>query len=346
MSLDHGLQRVWYGPTCLGLPLLPLAWVFGVLIALRRLLYRAGILKTHRIDVPVVVVGNITVGGTGKTPVAAWIAHQLKMRGHRVGVVLRGYGGTHRGAPCKVLLSDNPTIVGDEALLHARRGAEIVVIGADRVAAAELARREGAEVIVCDDGLQHVRLERDVEIAVVDGVRGLGNGRLLPAGPLREPASRLESVHAIVQTERGEVSRPIEARGPLQVTARMQLGEAVRLTTGERRPLESLRTMNDLHAVAAIGHPEAFFAALRSAGLQFTEHALRDHSALDRGSLPFPPQATVLMTEKDAVKCHAIRQPDWWWVDLEVSLDRTDAAALLTSILERTGLTGAGVPIG
>jgi len=346
MALDQGLQRVWYGPKWLALPLLPLAWIFGALISLRGLLYRAGIFRTHGVDVPVVVVGNITVGGTGKTPVAAWIARQLKLRGRRAGVVLRGYGGSHQGAPRRVISSDNPTIVGDEALLHVHRGAEIVVIGRDRVAAAKLARQEGAEVIVCDDGLQHVRLERDVEIAVVDGARGLGNGWLLPAGPLREPASRLESVHAIVQTERGAPSRPIEARGPLHVTARMQLGEAVRLISGERRPLASFAAMGGLHAVAAIGHPEAFFAALRAAGLQVTSHALRDHAVLDGTRLPFPRQATVLMTEKDAVKCRAFSQPDWWWVDLELNFDRTDSAALLTSILERTGLTGAGAPIG
>jgi tetraacyldisaccharide 4'-kinase len=346
MSLDTGLQRVWYGPKWLALPLLPLAWAFGALIALRRFLYRTGVFRRHQVDVPVVVVGNVTVGGTGKTPVAAWIARQLRLRGRRVGVVLRGYGGSHRGAPRRVQLSDNPAIVGDEALLHVHRGAEIVVIGGDRVAAAELARNEGAEVVVCDDGLQHLRLERDVEIAVVDGARGLGNGWLLPAGPLREPASRLESVHAIVQTERGAPSRPIEARGPLHVTARMQLGEAVRLISGERRPLASFAAMSGLHAVAAVGNPEAFFTALRAAGLQVTGHALRDHAVLDGTRLPFPRQATVLMTEKDAVKCGAFSQPDWWWVDLEVNLDRTDSAALLTSILERTGLTGAGAPIG
>ncbi|HEX9207745.1 MAG TPA: tetraacyldisaccharide 4'-kinase, partial [Steroidobacteraceae bacterium] len=263
MSLASGLQRVWYGPSWLGLPLVPLAWVFGAAVALRGWLYRSGIFRTHRVDLPVVVVGNVTVGGTGKTPVAAWIAQQLKLRGHRVGVVLRGYGGTHRGSPRRVVMSDNPTIVGDEALLHARRGAEVVVIGADRVAACELAKCAGAEVIVCDDGLQHTRLERDVEVAVVDASRGLGNGRLLPAGPLREPAARLESVHALVRTDRGDVPLPIDVRGPLRVTARMQLGEAVRITTGERRPLASFVGVPDLHAVAAIGNPEAFFAALR-----------------------------------------------------------------------------------
>jgi tetraacyldisaccharide 4'-kinase len=126
----------------------------------------------------------------------------------------------------------------------------------------------------------------------------------------------------------------------------MELGEAVRLVSGERRPLASFAAMSGLHAVAAVGNPEAFFTALRAAGLQVTGHALRDHAVLDGTRLPFPRQATVLMTEKDAVKCGAFSQPDWWWVDLEVNLDRTDSAALLTSILERTGLTGAGAPIG
>ena len=346
MSLDKSLQRTWYGPKWRALPLLPLAWIFGAVVALRRWLYRAGILRTHHVDIPVIVVGNITVGGTGKTPVAAWIARQLKARGRRVAVVLRGYGGSYRGPPRLITLSDNPAIVGDEALLHARRGAAVVVIGADRVAAAELARREGAEVVVCDDGLQHLRLGRDVEVAVVDGLRKLGNGWLQPAGPLREPASRLESVHAIVQTERGTSTPPLEAGGPLHVTARLQLGDAVRVTTGERRSLQSFATVTDLHAFAAVGHPEAFFAALRAEGLHVTVHSLRDHAVLDASRLPFPPQATVLMTEKDAVKCAAFSQPDWWWVDLELHLDRADSAALLTSILERTGLTGAGVPIG
>lgn len=346
MSLASGLERIWYGPKWLALPLLPLAWVFGAAVALRRTLYRLGIFRARGVDVPVIVVGNVTVGGTGKTPVAAWIAQQLRLRGRKAGVVLRGYGGSHRGAPRRVLWSDNPTIVGDEALLHAHRGVEIVVIGADRVAACELARREGAEVIVCDDGLQHLRLERDVEVAVVNGSRGLGNGWLLPAGPLREPPSRLEAVNVLVLTERGSPARPIDARGPLQVTARMQLGEAVRLTTGERRPLPSFASNGNLHAVAAIGHPEAFFAGLRAAGLSVTGHTLRDHAVLDSSRLPFPRDATVLMTEKDAVKCRAFSQPDWWWVDLETSFDRADSAALLTSILERTGLTGAGVPFG
>ena len=203
MSLDARLQSVWYGPAWRSLPLWPLALLYRLILALRAMAYRTGLLRVEHVDVPVIVVGNLTVGGTGKTPVAAWLARQLEARGRRVGVVLRGYGGSHRGAPRVVAPTDDPSVTGDEALVHARRGVHAVVIGADRVAAARLAAEQGAEVVVCDDGLQHVRLVRDYEIAVVDGARGLGNRWLLPAGPLREPACELESVHAVVVTHRG-----------------------------------------------------------------------------------------------------------------------------------------------
>jgi len=348
VSLDAGLQRLWYGPAWRALPLWPLAWLFRSVVAIRNAVYRLGLFRTHEVGKPVIVVGNLTVGGTGKTPVAAWLAHALGQRGHRVGLVLRGYRGGHRGRPRLVQLSDNPAEVGDEALLHARRGVHVVVVGTDRVGAARRAVEHGAEVVVCDDGLQHRRLARDYEIAVVDGSRGLGNGWLLPAGPLREPAGRLESVHAVVVTHRDATSaaRRLDVRNPLLVDAQFALDVAINLSSGERRPLQSFAGGQALHAVAAIGHPEAFFRALRDAGLRPVEHALPDHASLDPRALPFPPDATVLMTEKDAVKCREFGQPGWWWVDLEVTIDRTDVATLLASINERTGLTGAGAILG
>jgi tetraacyldisaccharide 4'-kinase len=260
---------------------------------------------------------------------------------------MRGYGGRHRGAPRIVQLSDNPEEVGDEALLHCRHGAHVVVIGADRVAAARLAREQGADVIVSDDGLQHLRLQRDVEVAVVDGMRGLGNGWVLPAGPLREPASRLQSVNGLVVTQRGD-GEPctFDVQGPLQVRARLALGEAINVVTGERRALADFTATRDLHAMAGIGHPDAFFAALRAAGLAPASHALPDHGSLVRGRLPFPSGATVLMTEKDAVKCAHFAQPQWWWIELRVQVDRNDAALLLNCVLERAGLVGAGAGLG
>jgi tetraacyldisaccharide 4'-kinase len=347
MSLDARLQSVWYGPAWRGLPLWPLALLYRLVLALRALAYRSGLLRVEHVGVPVIVVGNLTVGGTGKTPVAAWLARQLEARGRRVGLVLRGYGGSHRGAPRVVTPADDPRVTGDEALVHARRGVHTVVIGADRVAAARLAAEHGAEVVVCDDGLQHVRLARDFEIAVVDGARGLGNRWLLPAGPLREPARELQSVHAVVVTERGaEGHADFSVRSPMLVRAQFDLGDAVNLLTNERRPLAGFAQASNLHAIAGIGHPEAFFRGLEERGLVVKSHALADHAPLDARALPFPADAIVLMTEKDAVKCLQIARPDWWWVELVVSIGRGQAAALLTSVLERTGLTGAGVSLG
>jgi tetraacyldisaccharide 4'-kinase len=346
MSPEAGLQRLWYGPRWRSLPLWPLGWLYRLVAAGRAALYRWRVLPVHRVEVPVVIVGNLTVGGTGKTPVAAWLAGQLGLRGHRVGVVLRGYGGRASRGTTVVTAASDPGRVGDEALLHARRGPHVVVVGADRVAAARRAAEEGAGVVVCDDGLQHLRLARDCEIAVVDGERGLGNGLLLPAGPLREPGRRLESVDAVVFTRRGTATEPkLQPRRPFVTTARLSPGEAVRLGTGERRPLESFRDQ-PLHAVAGIGHPEAFFDALRTAGLAFTAHALPDHAALEPSALPFPSDARVLMTEKDAVKCGSFAGADWWFVELAVGLDRASAGELLALVLERTGLTGAGVHLG
>ena len=346
MSADSRLQRLWYGPAWRSLPLWPLAWVFGIMVALRRGLYRTGLLRARRAGIPVVVVGNLTVGGTGKTPIAAWLARQLTLRGHRVGVVLRGYGGLHSSRMRVVAADTDPAEVGDEALLHARRTPHVVVIGADRAAAAQLAEREGAEIVVCDDGLQHLRLARDYEIAVVDGARGFGNGRLLPAGPLREPASRLEHVDAVVVTERGagEGAR-IEPRRPFTAAALLELGQAVNLVSGERRPLDAFRGAA-VHAVAGIGNPRAFFDGLRATGVSATEHPLADHARFDASAPPFPAGATVLMTEKDAVKCRVHAQPGWWFAELDVAIERKTTGELLALILERTGLTGAGVKLG
>lgn len=346
MSLEAGLQRVWYGSRWLSLPLRPLAWVFELAVAARRGLYRRGILPVHRAGVPVVVVGNITVGGTGKTPIAAWLARQLTLRGHRVGVVLRGYGGRRRAGTVLVDENSDPDEVGDEAVLHAGRRPHVVVVGTDRVAAARRAVERGVDVVVCDDGLQHLRLARDCEIAVVDGDRGLGNGLLLPAGPLREPRDRLGTVDEVVLTVRGGgAPRQHTVEAPHVAVARLRPGAAVNLRSGERRALEAFRG-TQVQAVAGIGHPAAFFGALRAAGLELAAHALPDHAPLDPLRLPFPEGSAVLMTEKDAVKCRRFAGADWWYVELEVELEHRASQSLLARVLERTGLTGAGDNLG
>ena len=346
MSLEARLQRLWYGPAWRSLPLWPLEGLFALAVALRRQAYRLGLAKAQRAPVPVVIVGNITVGGTGKTPVVAWLAARLQSAGLRVGVVLRGYGGSHEGA-AQVVTADSPAaVVGDEALLHARRGHHVVVVGSDRVAAAELAAVRGADLVVCDDGLQHLRLSRDCEIAVVDASRGLGNGHLLPAGPLRESPRRLQQMDAIVLARRGpKADARLPRGGPPVFPAELQLGSAVNLVTGERRPLEEF-VGSPVHAVAGIGHPQAFFDRLRERGLELDARALGDHAELEPATFAFAVRGPLLMTEKDAVKCRHFARGDWWWVELDVVIETAAAEALLAIVQQRCGLRISGVENG
>lgn len=332
MSLDRHLQRLWYGAFSPWLILLvPLSWLFAAIVALRRALFRWGLLRSYRLDVPVIVIGNITVGGTGKTPFTIWLATQLAASGRKVGIILRGYGGRATTWPQRVTRASAWEEVGDEAVLLARRTDAIVVAGPDRVADAQLAKELGAEIILSDDGLQHYRLQRRCEIVVVDGRRGLGNGRLLPAGPLREPIARLSRAELQVTTQRGEDSQRAIASGVPGVTARSRLGSAVNLVTGEVRSLASFAGA-PVHAIAAIGHPEAFFEALQRAGLDVRGHAYPDHERLTRELIVFAQDPAVLMTEKDAVKCMAIADRRHWVVPLEVTLSDEDMKVVETLI--------------
>jgi tetraacyldisaccharide 4'-kinase len=346
MSLEARLQRLWYGPAWRSLPLWPLEGLFALVVALRRQAYRLGLAKARRAPVPVIIVGNLTVGGTGKTPIVTWLTGRLQAAGLRVGVALRGYGGSHGGA-AQVVDADSPAaVVGDEALLHARRANHVVVVGSDRVAAVELAARRGADLVVCDDGLQHLRLLRDCEIAVVDASRGLGNGHLLPAGPLRESPRRLQQMDAIVLTRRGPTpDASLPRGGPPVFPAELRLGLAVNLVSGERRPLEEF-VGRPVHAVAGIGHPHAFFDRLRERGLELDARALGDHAELEPQTLAFGGRGPLLMTEKDAVKCRDFARANWWWVELDVVIEATAAQALLGIVLERCGLRISGVENG
>jgi tetraacyldisaccharide 4'-kinase len=342
MSLEAALQRLWYGPAWRSVPLWPLEALYRLAGAVRRMAYSSGVRRTRRISRPVIVVGNLTVGGTGKTPVAAWLAQELGRAGHKVGIVLRGYGGSHTGAPRVVRSDDASGEVGDEALLHARRGTHVVVIGADRVAAAETATQAGADVIVCDDGLQHLALARDFEIVVADAGRGFGNGHQLPAGPLRESTHRVESVDALLLTHRA-MHGATGATGqlpdhPLRVDVRLRLGAAVNLVSGERRSLESFAA-NPVLALAAIGHPEAFFAGLRAAGLTVETRPLPDHAQPTAQDFAAAAGRPILMTEKDAVKCRPIAGTatgsDAWYVELEPEVEPAEAERLLAAIRAR-----------
>ena len=308
------MQACWRKRCLAGFLLLPLAWLFAALVALRRLAYRRGWLARVHIGVPVIVVGNITAGGSGKTPIVIWLVEWLKAQGWRPGVVSRGYGGTLRGC-AEVAADSDPRQVGDEPLLIRRKTGQPVVVGRDRVAAARMlvARHPGVDVIVSDDGLQHYRLARELELAVIDSATGLGNGWPLPAGPLREPVSRLAAVDAVLAVERsGEAPA-----GGLPVPAyrvRFEPGCVYRLEApGDRRDPRSLADRS-WRAVTGIGRPEGFFALLEGLGWRVTTRAFPDHHAFTAADIPA--RGPVVMTEKDAVKCAPFAQRDWWALEL------------------------------
>ena len=301
----------------LTLLLLPLAALFSAVSALRRLAYRRGWRRAIAVGVPVIIVGNITAGGSGKTPLTIWLVDWLRAQGYRPGVVSRGYGGAACGC-VEVAAGSSPAEVGDEPLLIHLKTAAPVVVGRDRVAAARtlLARHPGVDVIVSDDGLQHYRLQRDIELAVIDAATGLGNGWPLPAGPLRESARRLDSVDAVIQVVRGAAA-PVDY-APLRTwRADYSAGLAYRLHAPmEKTALREL-PQRDWLAVTGIGRPQGFFDMLQTAGIRFSPRAFDDHHAFR--PLELPADGAILMTEKDAVKCLKFAGADWWAVQLDVA---------------------------
>jgi len=331
------LEALWYRdspPPPVSLRLLAAA--FGLGVRLRRTAYARGWRPVPPLARPVIVVGNLTVGGNGKTPLAIWLAMRLRAAGYAPGIVLRGYGGSAaRGPePQRVEPDSDPMVVGDEALLLRRRTGEAVAVGRDRVRAAQLLIDAGCNVIVSDDGLQHLRLARCFEIAVVDAARGFGNGQLLPAGPLREPARRLEQVDAVVINGEGNPHGILCPRGAFPMTLRAE--RLLPLGAGAPRALASFAGQR-VHAVAGIGHPQRFFALLRAAGLEVIEHAFPDHHRYRAEELAFADALPVLMTEKDAVKCAPFDAPDRWFVPVTAQIAETDAATLLGRVRRALG---------
>jgi tetraacyldisaccharide 4'-kinase len=295
------LRDIWYGGREPGWILRGLSALYGLVVRLRRAAYRRGLLRTHRVDVPVIVVGNLTVGGSGKTPLVIALVEYLRSQGWSPGVVSRGYGRKSRGQR----IVDAQTIAdegGDEPVLIARRCNVPVVVDADRVAAARRAVELGARIVIADDGLQHYRLHRDMEIEVIDGTRRHGNARLLPAGPLREPEQRATECDLCVVN--GDASLSGEWSMKL-------IGNTLTAQGGRRQPLDGWHGKR-VHAVAGIGNPERFFRSLREYGLEVVEHAFGDHHAFVPGDLQFDEDLPVVMTEKDWVKCAAFAPADAW----------------------------------
>ena len=319
------LERLWYGPASgIALLLIPLAWLYGLVAACRRLLFRSGLLSSGHPGVPVIVVGNITAGGTGKTPVVAWLAEQLRAAGWHPGIASRGYGAAGAARhPMRVLAATPAKEAGDEPVLLARRTGMPVVVCVDRLAAARALVAAGADVIIADDGLQHYRLARDMEIAVVDGIRRFGNGRLLPAGPLREPQARLARI-PVVLVNSGDAAPGWHAFS-------LRPGDAVRLTDGSRRPLAAFAG-GKAWAVAGIGNPARFHASLTGLGIDVAEVHVADHGLTDLNRLREEAHWPILMTEKDAVKYPCCADPETWYVPVELDMAPAAVADVMSRI--------------
>jgi tetraacyldisaccharide 4'-kinase len=325
------VARHWSRLTWLCLLLLPVSLLFRLAVVIRRLLYRIGALASVHLPVPVLVVGNVTVGGTGKTPLVLWLADFLVDCGYRPGIIARGYGGSERLQ--EVTAHSEPAQAGDEAVLLARRSHAPVFVCRDRVAAGKglLEAHPDCDVIISDDGLQHYRLARDLEIAVVDGERGLGNGLLLPAGPLREPPRRLNAVNAIVFNGKAVAGLRAGFVMRLESTVFMNvLNPAVTTVCGRLRGQR-------LHAVAGIGNPERFFQTLSRMGLAFQAHPFPDHHAFRSTDLDFRDADAILMTEKDAVKCQAFARESFWYLPVEAKVDPALGELILERLNRRHG---------
>ena len=305
------MESIWYARHPAALALTPLSAVYRGVVAARRLAYSSGLLSTYATDVPVIVVGNMTPGGTGKTPLVVWLVNYLRSIGYAPGVVARGYRGRAKRWPQQVRPDSDPAVVGDEPILIARRTQCPVAVGPRRGEAVDaLLEHEDCDVIVSDDGLQHYSLERHFEIVVVDGVRRFGNGRCLPAGPLREPLSRLDTVDMIV-------TNGIAGRGEFSMKYRATHVHPV--SGGEPVPIERFEP-KDVHAVAGIANPDRFFSMLRARGFRVTPHAFRDHHGFTHADLDFSDDRPILMTEKDAVKCEHLRLRRCWYIPVTAEL--------------------------
>ncbi|NHB95221.1 tetraacyldisaccharide 4'-kinase [Photorhabdus stackebrandtii] len=319
------IERIWSGRSWFYLLLLPFSALYGLISGLRRLSYKAGLSQSWKAPVPIVVVGNLTAGGNGKTPVVIWLVEQLQKKGCRVGVVSRGYGGKAENYP--LLVTDNTTTAqaGDEpVLIHRRTGAPVAVAPKRVEAVKALLADTPLDIIVTDDGLQHYALQRDFEIAIIDGVRRFGNGWWLPAGPMRELSGRLNKVNAII-TNGG-----MPQSGELSMT--LVGGLAVNMVSGEKR---AVNFIPHVVAMAGIGHPPRFFATLQQLGVDLQkEYAFADHQMYTEEQLSHltDTNQNLLMTEKDAVKCFKFARPNWWYLPVDAQLPQEKGQAMLNEI--------------
>ncbi len=318
----------WYGEAGVPWHARLLSGLYGAVAGLRRGLYRKGLLRRRRVGRPVVVVGNLVAGGSGKTPLTIALVERLRAAGWAPGVASRGYGREDASTPRWVEAGTDPRQGGDEPVLIASRTGLKVRVDADRVAAAKALVAEGCDIVVCDDGLQHYRLAREIEIEVIDGRRRYGNGLLLPAGPLREPPERGTACDFRVLNAGNS---PDIVAGFGEWPMWLQPGPARPLLGGRAQPLSAFAGQR-VHAVAGIGDPERFFAMLREHGIAVVPHAFADHHRYGAEDLRFGSDLPVLTTEKDAVKCRAFAGERWYSIGIDACLPEAFWIALLDRV--------------
>jgi len=329
MKLEKLLQQIWRQRNGISQALRPLSWLYCSIVYIRRGLYRLRLLRSTQLKVPVIVVGNISVGGTGKTPLVVSVVETLKQAGYRPGVISRGYRGKARSWPQQVRPDSDPVMVGDEPILISRRTQCPMAVGPDRVAAGQaLLKYSDCDIIVCDDGLQHYALRRDMEILVVDGTRRFGNGFCLPAGPLREPVRRIDKVDLIVTNG---------LAGPNECSMRYEGDTLVNLADESQTCTLNDLKGNGVHAIAGVGNPQRFFDRLALAGLDVRQHAFPDHHLFLPRDLDYGNSVPIIMTEKDAVKCRRFARDNMWYLPITVSLSNQFEQQLLNRIEIRYG---------
>jgi tetraacyldisaccharide 4'-kinase len=324
--LRRWLEDSWYQDLYVSSAFMPLSMLYDDAMRFRRFCYRKNLLRKTRLPVPVIVVGNLTVGGTGKTPLVVFLAELLQKQGYQPGIITRGYGGNSQHWPQVVTADSSTNQVGDEAVLLAIRSGCPVVAGPERgVDGQRLIDQFGCDVILCDDGLQHYALERDIEIVVIDGERRFGNGYTLPCGPLREPANRINSVDFVVVN--GETTQEHEFYMAVDGNA------AVNLVTREEKKLHDFQT--ECHALAGIGNPKRFFDLLKREKLNIKEQAFPDHYRYRAKDIQFKDTLPVLMTEKDAVKCKDFADERHWFVPVKAFVQQQFTDQLLNQLKEK-----------
>ena len=322
--LQSKIEALWYRKNPLVWLLLPLSLLFWAVATLRRTVYRLGLARAYRAAVPVIVVGNLSVGGNGKTPVVIWLVEQLRAAGLRPGVVSRGYGGKSERYPLPVSEYTQAAECGDEPKLIAERCQVPVVVAPKRAAAVEMLLHSGeVDVVICDDGLQHYALARDIELVVMDGARRLGNGHLLPMGPLREGRSRLQSVDAVICN--GGEPQPGEYAMHLAPATLQPVGAA-----NGHPPISG----SDVDALAGIGNPARFFATVQQQGFRLASAVgYADHQSFDEAELKARfCERPLLMTEKDAVKCRHFALANWWYLPVNAELPPTLATLIINKL--------------